>query len=203
MPRKPASPAARPASRADDDLHLDGAQAWSAWLVKHHAQSKGVWLVLGKKGSGLSTPTYAEALEVALCFGWIDGQKGARDAKTWAQRFTPRGPRSTWSQINVRKAEALVASGRMQPAGLAAMAAAQQDGRWVAAYASQRTIEVPADLQLALDASPRAKAFFAQLDSANRYAVLFRVHQAKRPQTRHDRIDRFVAMLARHEKLHP
>ena len=203
MPRKPPTPAARPSVRSEDDLRLDGAQAWSDWLAKHNGTSKGVWLVFGKKGSGLSTPTYAEALETALCFGWIDGQKGARDAKTWAQRFTPRGPRSIWSQINVRKAEALVASGRMQPAGLAAMAAAQQDGRWAKAYASQRGIEVPDDLQHALDAAPRAKAFFGTLDSANRYAVLFRVHQAKRPETRRDRIARFVAMLARHEKLHP
>jgi uncharacterized protein YdeI (YjbR/CyaY-like superfamily) len=201
--RKPGKAPARPVASKPEDLLLANQGAWAEWLAQHHAESPGIWLILGKKGSGVSTPTYAEALEIALCFGWIDGQKGARNAKTWAQRFTRRGPRSIWSQINVQKAEALAAAGRMKPAGLAAVAAAQEDGRWAAAYASQRTIAVPEDLQSALDAVPKAKAFFAQLDSANRYAVLFRIHAAKRPQKRRDRIARFVSMLARHEKLHP
>jgi uncharacterized protein YdeI (YjbR/CyaY-like superfamily) len=187
----------------DADLRVKDRAAWAAWLDKHHDDSPGVWLILGKKGSGLSTPTYQEALEVALCFGWIDGQKGARDDVTWAQRFTPRGPKSIWSKINVEKAEALLAGGKMTPAGIAAVEAAKKDGRWTAAYASQRVATVPEDLQAALEARPKAKAFFATLSSANRYAILFRVHTAKKPETRKKRIAHFIAMLERHETVHP
>ena len=191
------------ATRSDQDLTVSGRKEWATWLAKHHHRSAGVWLVLARKASGLSTPTYQEALDAALCFGWIDGQKGARNASTWAQRFTPRGPKSIWSKINVEKAEALIAAGRMKPAGLAAVEAAKMDGRWAAAYASQRAAGVPDDLQAALDASPKANAFFATLSSANRYAILFGVQTAKRAETRQERIVHFVAMLERHETIHP
>jgi uncharacterized protein YdeI (YjbR/CyaY-like superfamily) len=178
-------------------------KAWATWLARHHVTSKGLWIRFAKAGAKTRTLTHDEALEVALCFGWIDGQT-ASDAEDgfWCQRFTPRGPRSKWSQINCQKAEVLITSGRMQEAGLAAIAAAKEDGRWDAAYASQKTIEVPADLQDALDRNARAKAFFATLDSKNRYAVLYRIHDAKKPETRSRRIAKFVAMLAKHETLH-
>jgi uncharacterized protein YdeI (YjbR/CyaY-like superfamily) len=159
--------------------------------------------VLPKKGAGRSTPTYAEALEVALCFGWIDGQKGARDAASWVQRFCPRGSKSRWSKINVAKAEALIAAGRMRAAGLAQVAAAQADGRWKAAYDSHRSATVPADLETALDSNPKAKAFFAALSRANRYAVLYRVQTIKSPETRALKIRTIVQMLARKETFHP
>jgi uncharacterized protein YdeI (YjbR/CyaY-like superfamily) len=142
-------------------------------------------------------------VEVALCYGWIDGQKKARDASCWLQRFTPRRPRSIWSKLNRGKAEALIAAGRMQASGQAELDRARQDGRWDAAYDSARTAVVPADLQLALDAQPEARAFFATLDGTNRYAVLWRVQTAKMPQTRARRIETLVAMLARGEKIHP
>jgi len=177
--------------------------AWERWLARHHARSSGVWLVLAKKGADLSTPTYAEALEVALCFGWIDGKKGARDAATWAQRFGPRGPKSLWSKVNVAKAEALIAAGQMKPAGLAAVEAARKDGRWAAAYASQKVAGVPEDLRAALDAHPKAAAFFATLGSANRYSILFRLQTAKTLEKRRERLGRFIAMLERHETFHP
>lgn len=176
---------------------------WEAWLDEHHAESQGLWLKIAKKASGVATVTHAEALEVALCLGWIDGQRGRFDDTWFVQRFTPRRSRSRWSQINRDKAERLIADGRMRPAGLGEVERAKQDGRWEAAYASQSTIEVPDDLRRALDAEPRAKAFFATLDSANRYAVLYRIHDAKRADTRARRIEKFVAMLARGEKLHP
>jgi uncharacterized protein YdeI (YjbR/CyaY-like superfamily) len=187
----------------DGDLQVKNQAAWATWLDRHHDRSTGVWLVLAKKGSGLATPTYQEAVEVALCFGWIDGQGGARDAATWAQRFTPRGRRSMWSKINVDRAEALIAAGKMRPAGVAAVEAAKKDGRWEAAYESQRVARVPDDLAAALDANPTAKAFFATLSSVNRYAILFRVQTVKRPETRKKRIAHFVAMLERHETVHP
>lgn len=184
-------------------LEVKDAAAWESWLESNHESSSGVWLVLPKKGSGRTSPTYAEALEVALCFGWIDGQKGARDATSWVQRFCPRGPKSGWSKINVGKAEALIASGKMRPAGRIQVEAAKADGRWKAAYDSHRTATVPSDLQAALDASPKAKAFLATLNSANRYAVLYRVQTAKKPETRARRIDDIVRMLARGETFHP
>jgi uncharacterized protein YdeI (YjbR/CyaY-like superfamily) len=162
-----------------------------------------VWLVLSKKGSGRTAPTYAEALDLALCFGWIDGQKGARDAASWVQRFCPRGPNSGWSKINVGKAEALIARGKMRAAGRIQVEAAKADGRWKTAYDSQRTATVPPDLQSALDGSAKAKAFFATLSSANRYAVLYRVQTAKRLETRARKIADIVRMLARRETFHP
>jgi uncharacterized protein YdeI (YjbR/CyaY-like superfamily) len=177
-------------------------EEFAAWLEENWA-SAGLWLRMAKKGTGIPSLDYAQALEVALAYGWIDGQKKSYDDSSWLQKFTPRGPKSIWSQINREKAQALIDSGRMQPSGLAAVETAQQDGRWQAAYASQSKMEVPPDLQAALDASPAAKEFFATLNSANRYAILFRVEQAKRPETRAKRIAQYVAMLERHEKIHP
>ncbi|NOK35018.1 hypothetical protein HMI49_17605 [Corallococcus exercitus] len=177
-------------------------KAWEKWLEKHHADSPGVWVKLAKLESGIPSVTYAQALEVALCYGWIDGQKDAFDAEYWLQRFTPRKPRSKWSKINCGKVEALVAAGRMKPAGLREVEAARADGRWEAAYAGSKTIEVPEDLTLALEKNPKAKAFFATLKSANRYAILFRLHDAKKPETRARRLEKFIAMLEAGETLH-
>jgi uncharacterized protein YdeI (YjbR/CyaY-like superfamily) len=175
---------------------------WAAWLEAHHA-AKGLWLRIAKKGSGLQSVTYNEALEVALCYGWIDGQKQQWDDASWLQKFTPRSAKSIWSKINRDKAEALIASGRMQPAGLREVQRAQQDGRWEAAYDSQSKATVPADFQAALDSCPEAGAFFATLNSVNRYAILFRIQTAKKAETRAKRIEQFIEMLARHETIHP
>jgi uncharacterized protein YdeI (YjbR/CyaY-like superfamily) len=178
------------------------ASAWEAWLAKHHEASDGVWLQLAKAGAAEPGLTYPQALEVALCFGWIDGQKKGLDDQSWLQRFTPRRSRSIWSKINRTKAEALVAQGRMRPAGVREMERAQADGRWDEAYDGARTSTVPEDLQAALDARPKARAFFATLDGANRYAVLWRIQTAKKPETRARRIVQLVDMLARGEKIH-
>ncbi|MDD2858998.1 MAG: YdeI/OmpD-associated family protein [Candidatus Nanopelagicales bacterium] len=191
---------------ADDlpELIVDDAQAWANWLAAEAGTAPGVWLVLAKKGTTAPTTlTYDQALDEALCHGWIDGQKGSRDAATFRQRFTPRRPRSIWSKRNVGLVEQLIAQGRMLPAGQEAIDAAKADGRWEAAYHGQAGIEVPDDLQAALDAEPKAQATFAILTSQNRYAVLFRVHDARTAKTRNDRIARFVAMLARGETVHP
>lgn len=177
--------------------------AWRAWLADHHEESGGVWLKIAKAGSNHRSATYAEALDEALCFGWIDGQKRALDADHWLQRFTPRRPRSKWSRVNTEKAQSLIASGRMQPAGQAEVDAAKADGRWDAAYAPQRRASVPDDLAAALAANPAAAEAFDQLDSRNRYAILYRIDDAKRPQTRAARISKFVGMLARGERPHP
>ena len=158
---------------------------------------------IGKKASGVHSISYPEALEVALCYGWIDGQKQSNGEQTWLQKFTPRSKKSIWSKINREKALALIESGRMAPAGLEEIDRAKKDGRWDAAYDSQSKAGVPPDLQAALDANPRARSFFAGLNSQNRYAVLFRIHAAKKPETRARRIQQFVEMLERQEKLHP
>jgi uncharacterized protein YdeI (YjbR/CyaY-like superfamily) len=173
-----------------------------AWLEENGDSCDGVWLKIAKKGTGKSSVTYAEALELALCFGWIDSQKRGFDEQYFLQRFTPRRPRGRWSKINREKAEALIAAKQMRPAGLAEVEAAKADGRWDAAYEGQRTAEVPADLQRELDASPAASKFFAGLDSANRYAVIYRLNDAKKPETRERRLRKFVAMLERGEKIH-
>jgi len=173
-----------------------------AWLEGHSAGSEGVWLKIAKKGSGAKSVSYAEALEVALCFGWIDSQKRGLDERYFLQRFTPRRPRGRWSRINREKAEGLIASGRMRPAGLAEVEAAKADGRWEAAYEGQRTAGVPTDLQRELDSRPAAREFFAQLDGANRYAIVYRLDEAKRPETRERRLRKFVGMLERGEKIH-
>jgi len=183
-------------------LPFASAAAWEAWLEAEHARAAGVWLQIAKKDTGIATVTYAQALEVALCFGWIDGQKRGFDATRFLQRFTPRKARSRWSKINTGHVERLIAEGRMRPAGLAHVEAARADGRWEAAYEGQRSAAVPPDLQAALDANPQAAAFYATLRGANRYAVIYRVQDAKRPETRTRRIERFVEMLARGETLH-
>jgi uncharacterized protein YdeI (YjbR/CyaY-like superfamily) len=172
------------------------------WLEENHAASDGVWLKIAKKGAPVPSVTYGEALELALCFGWIDSQKRGHDEQHFLQRFTPRRPRGRWSKINREKAEALIAAGRMRPTGLAEVDAAKADGRWEAAYDGQRTAEVPADLQRELDANPAAREFFAGLDSANRYAVIYRLNDAKKPETRERRLRKFLAMLERGEKIH-
>jgi uncharacterized protein YdeI (YjbR/CyaY-like superfamily) len=185
-------------------LLVADASAWHSWLRAHHHEQQGVWLALAKKG--VTEPTslsYDEALEEALCHGWIDGQAMRNDERTYRQRFTPRRARSPWSKRNVAIAERLLAEDRMHPAGLAAVAAAKADGRWESAYAGSATIEVPADLAAALRAEPRAKAMFEILTSQNRYAVLYRITGAKREQTRARHIKQFVAMLARGETPYP
>jgi uncharacterized protein YdeI (YjbR/CyaY-like superfamily) len=172
------------------------------WLEENHAQSDGFWLKVAKKDSGEQSVTYAEALELALCFGWIDSQKRGLDKKFFLQRFTPRRPRGRWSRINRDKVEALLGAGSMRPAGLAEVEAAKADGRWEAAYAGAATAKVPDDLQRELDASPAAREFFAGLDSSNRYAIIYRLNDAKKPETRERRLRKFVAMLERGEKIH-
>jgi len=177
--------------------------AWDAWLAEHHAASPGVWLKIAKKGAGIASVTYAEAVEAALCHGWIDSQKAAFDAAFSLQRFTPRRPKSIWSRVNRDKAEALIARGAMRPAGLREVERAKADGRWDAAYEPPSTMAVPDDLQTALDGSDAARAFFATLNSTNRYAILHRIQTAKKPETRARRIEQFVAMLAEGKKLYP
>ena len=184
-------------------LHFIDAAAWQAWLETHHADSAGVWLRLAKRGAAQPSITHAEALELALCFGWIDALSRSEGPQHWLKRFTPRAPRSLWSKVNREKALGLVAQGRMRPRGLTEMQRAQADGRWEAAYDPASKSTVPADLALAFDANPAAKAFFAALDAKNRYAVLFRLQTAKRAETRARRLETFVAMLARGERLHP
>ncbi|MEA2286251.1 MAG: hypothetical protein QOJ21_2294 [Solirubrobacteraceae bacterium] len=176
---------------------------WEEWLDDEYATSRGVWLKIARKGTGRLSVSYDEALDVALAYGWIDGQKGRYDDEHWVQRFTPRTPRSRWSKINCARAGALIAAGRMRPAGLAEVERAKADGRWEAAYDGQSTATVPEDLQRALDASPAARDFFATLSGANRYAILYRVQDAKRPDTRARRIAQLVEMLAERRTLHP
>jgi uncharacterized protein YdeI (YjbR/CyaY-like superfamily) len=178
-------------------------KAWTAWLAKNHEKSAGVWLQMAKKASGVQSVSHSEALEVALCYGWIDGQARSGDENTWVQKFTPRGKKSIWSKINRAKALALIEAGKMKPAGLAEIERAKKDGRWEAAYDSPRAATVPEDLQAALDGNARAKAFFTTLNGQNRYAVLFRIQTAKKADTRARRIQQFVEMLAKGEKLHP
>ena len=178
-------------------------EAWEKWLKTNHLTSSGVWLRLAKRASGTPSVTYAEAIETALCYGWIDGQKQSHSAEAWLQRFTPRGRKSIWSKINREKALALIENGKMKPAGLAEVDRAKQDGRWEQAYDSPSSATVPADLQAALNKNPRARAFFATLERRNRYAILWRVQTAKKPETRAKRIALFVGMLERGEKLHP
>jgi uncharacterized protein YdeI (YjbR/CyaY-like superfamily) len=172
------------------------------WLEDNHGSSEGVWLRIAKKGSGERSVTYAEALELALAFGWIDSQKRALDETHFLQRFTPRRPRGRWSRINREKAEALIEAGRMRPAGMAEVEAARADGRWEAAYEGQARAAVPEDLRRELASRPAAKRFFEELDGANRYAILYRLDEAKKPETRERRLRKFVEMLERGERIH-
>ena len=190
----------------DDPLPVmtfESTDAWDTWLAAHHTDSPGLWLKIAKKGAAGRTISYSDALDVALCHGWIDGQKGRHDDDYWLQRFTPRKPGGNWSKINTERAVALIASGRMRPAGLREVERARADGRWEQAYESQSRVTVPEDLARALAANERAGAFFATLDSANRYAILYRIGTAKKPETRAKRIDTFVTMLSEHKKIHP
>ena len=178
------------------------ATAFESWLKKNHATSNGLWLKIAKRNANESSVTYPEAVEIALCWGWIDGQKKGLDEQHYLQRFTPRRARSIWSKVNVEKVDALIKAGRMQAPGLAQIDAAKADGRWARAYDSARTSEVPEDLRAALEAEPRAKAFFATINAANRYAVLWRIQTAVKAETRAKRIAQLVEMLARGETIH-
>ena len=177
--------------------------AWHAWLEKHHAEPDGLWLHLAKKGSGIAGLTYFEALDVALCFGWIDGQTYPHDDKTFLRKFTPRRGKSLWSKINRTKAEALIKAGRMRPAGQRAIDEARADGRWDTAYDASRSATVHPELQAALDKSKAAAAFFAKLDRTNRYSVLYRVQTARSPELRAKRIADIIAMLKEKRVFHP
>ena len=185
------------------ELVVADVAALRAWLLEHHETSPGVWLALAKKGGTVTTLTWQQAVDEALCVGWIDGQARKRDDTTSAIRFTPRRPRSTWSQRNVAHVARLEAAGRMLPAGRAAVEAAKADGRWQAAYAAQSESIVPDDLGEAIAATPAAQAMFDVLTSANRFALIYRLGAVKRAETRERKIADFVAMLARHETIHP
>jgi uncharacterized protein YdeI (YjbR/CyaY-like superfamily) len=190
-------------SGEEPQIAFASATAWLAWLEVEHDRASGVWLKIAKKGTPVPTISYAEALDAALCFGWIDAQTRSLDEHYWLKRFTPRRPGSKWSKINTEKATALIAADRMQPAGLREVDSARADGRWAAAYAGQRTIEVPDDLRLALAAEPAAAAFFATISSINRYAILYRISTVKRAETRARKIAQYVQMLADHKTIHP
>jgi uncharacterized protein YdeI (YjbR/CyaY-like superfamily) len=203
-PAKPKTAPAKPnAASADARLACASAADWHDWLAAQHASSRGVWLLIAKKDGGRSSVTYAEAIEAALIWGWIDGQKNKLDDAHWLQRFSPRAARSPWSKINRDKATALEAAGKLAAPGLAEVQRARADGRWASAYDGARTASVPDDLAAALAASPRAAARFPTLDGSNRYAILWRIQTAKLPETRARRISDLVAMLARGELLHP
>jgi uncharacterized protein YdeI (YjbR/CyaY-like superfamily) len=176
---------------------------WERWLEAEALQSPGIWVKISKRGAAEATISYAQALEAALCFGWIDAQKAPLDEHHWLQRFTARKPRSRWSKINTQKAEALTAAGRMRPAGLLEMERAKADGRWDAAYSGQRDAQVPDDLRQALEADPVAREFFETISSVNRYAILYRISAVKRPETRARKIAVYVRMLADHKTIHP
>ncbi|CAA2108529.1 YdeI/OmpD-associated family protein [Variovorax paradoxus] len=187
----------------DTPVECTNADSWARWLKRHHASAAGVWLRIAKKDSGIASIDYAGALEEALCWGWIDGQRRSDDAQYFQQRFTPRTRRSIWSQINRAKVLKLIEEGRMQPAGHAEIERAKADGRWDAAYEGVAAATVPPDLQAALHANKKAAKFFATLDSRNRFAILFRTQSAKKPETRARRIAQFVEMLVKGEKIHP
>ena len=175
---------------------------WAEWLAAEHAASAGVWLKIARKDAGTASVSYSDALDVALCHGWIDGPKDRLDERFWLQRFTPRKPRSRWSKRNRGRAEALIASAEMGPAGLREIERARADGRWDAAYDSHSTATVPDDLLAALERNEAAREFFAALDSNNRYAILYRVQEARRPETRARRIAKYVAMLSEGRRIH-
>lgn len=191
-----------PAVRPNSVVFRSSAE-WERWLEENHGISDGVWIEIAKKGSGIESVRYPEVLESALCFGWIDARREALDDRRFLQRFTPRRPRSRWSQINRQTAERLIAEGRMRAPGLAEVERAKADGRWERAYESQRTMPVPEDLQRELDARPQAKAFFASLSRQNRYAILYRLQDAARPETRTRRLAQFVAMLEAGRTIYP
>jgi uncharacterized protein YdeI (YjbR/CyaY-like superfamily) len=193
-------------SKAKRDLPViafKSQQAWDAWLTSQAAPSKGLWLKLAKKSSGIASVSKAEAIDIALCHGWIDGQLDSFDDNYWLIRFTPRQSASKWSENNRARALQLVELKRMQPAGLNEIERARKDGRWNAAYAPQSTAQVPDDLRAALAKNKRAKSFFETLDSTNRYAILHRIHDAKKPETRIARIEKYVTMLIERKTIYP
>lgn len=202
-----ASPVRAPkTAKASNDypvLSFERREQFAAWLASHHATAPGIWLRLMKKKSGANSITYPEALELAIAWGWIDGQLKALDERSWLRKFSPRGPRSTWSKINRDTALRLIAAQQMQPPGLEQVERAKRDGRWKAAYDSPRNATVPPDLAAALERSPRAAAFFQTLEARNRYAVLYRVQAPKKAETRARKVRELVAMLERGEKIHP
>jgi uncharacterized protein YdeI (YjbR/CyaY-like superfamily) len=179
------------------------AAAWEAWLEENHLDAPGLWIAIAKQGSGVESVRYPEVLDVALCFGWIDGRRERHDEIRFLQRFTPRRQRSRWSRINRDRAEELIAAGLMRAAGLAEVERARADGRWEAAYEGQRSMAVPEDLERELAVRPQAAACFAALSSQNRYAILYRLHDARRPETRAKRLAQYLAMLEAGETLHP
>jgi uncharacterized protein YdeI (YjbR/CyaY-like superfamily) len=183
-------------------LAFKTAPAFEAWLAKRHAKAPGLWLRLYKKGSGKASLSYAEALDAALCYGWIDAKKDKLDALSWVQRFCPRRPKGAWSKRNIEHVERLIKAGRLRPTGLAAVQAAKDDGRWARAYDPPSRHQVPADLLAALDKDKKAQAFFATLNRANTYAIAYRLQTAKKPETRARRFEALLAMLKRGEKLH-
>ncbi|MDM5336515.1 YdeI/OmpD-associated family protein [Fictibacillus enclensis] len=182
---------------------FESQQALEKWLEEHHVSSPGIRIHIAKKNSGKATPSYAEAVESALCYGWIDSRKEKYDDQTWLQRFTPRGPKSIWSKVNKEKAEELLAAGRMKSAGLRAIEMAKENGLWEKAYSPQSEKSLPVDFQKALDQRPNAKAYFETLNSQNRYAILFRLQTAKKPETRMKRMSQFLEMLEKGEKIYP
>lgn len=185
------------------ELLVPDAAGWHGWLDQHHADQPGVWLVLHKKGGRVTSLTYDQALDEALCFGWIDGQIGGRDEGTYRQRFTSRRSSSPWSARNVDHVTRLAEAGRMRPAGVAAVDAAKADGRWQAAYHGQANAQTPTDLTDALAARPAAAATYEQLDAANRYAIIYRLNAVKLPQTRTRKIAQYIDMLSRGDAIHP
>lgn len=184
-------------------MSFETQQDWETWLAEHHTDTKGIWLKIAKKEIAVPSVSYSEALDSAICYGWIDGQKASFDDKYWLQKFTPRRSKSIWSKANCDRATALIAEGRMQPAGIRQVELAKADGRWESAYESQGKITVPEDFQSELDKNQQAKEFFSTLNSVNRYAILFRIQTAKKPETRLARIKKFIEMLAKNEKIHP
>ena len=184
-------------------ISFETQQDWERWLAERHTNIEGIWLKIAKKETGTPSVSYSEALESALCYGWIDGQKASFDGKYWLQKFTPRRPKSIWSKVNCDKATALMAEGRMQPAGIRQVELAKADGRWDQAYESQSKITIPADFQSELDKNQKARDFFSTLDSINRYTILFRIQTAKKPETRSARIQKFIEMLSKNQRIHP
>jgi uncharacterized protein YdeI (YjbR/CyaY-like superfamily) len=205
MPRmKKGSRKATKSTRTDSgSIHAFASQsAWEKWLDENHRTSDGIWMQLAKKASGIPSVTYAEAVESALCYGWIDGQKRPHSETAWLQRFTPRRPKSMWSQINREKALALIEAKRMKAAGVEQVERARQDGRWEAAYGSPSALTTDTDFEKALNKNPRAKKFFKTISAANRYAILWRIQTAKRAETRESRIRQYVEMLEKGETHH-
>lgn len=190
------------ATKEYPNIPFASALVWEEWLAEHHAAADGVWIMVAKKASGIASVTHDEALDVALCYGWIDGQGKTFDDTYYLQKFTPRRPKSLWSKRNIEKVTALTAAGKMQPAGLAEVEAAKRDGRWDAAYDSPKNMVIPEDFMQALGENEQALAFFNTLNQANKYAIGWRLQTAKKPETRQRRFDALLAMLERGEKLH-